>query len=267
MNFKGKVSILSEIQSIATFEMERHPYPRHIVQWVLNHQSVKSVYQVIVKHESERAFGYEALSRPQFKQKNLKPDFWFRSAWEHSLSLQADIAAIRSSFENFHLFNFVPLFINVMPSSFVDRKFVPVYERLLYEFNVPPDKVVLEIVEFSSCNSNRLNESAAQIRALGSRIALDDVGTGQSNLSCLVDLKPDLIKIDRSLVQGIATSTEKQRLLSLFVEYMNHADAVIAEGIETVEDLQAVIQSGVKLSQGFHWGYPAPIEKIIDGRW
>ena len=94
------------------------------------------------------------------------------------------------------------------------------------------------------------------MRSIGVRIALDDVGVGSANLGMLVQLEPDFIKVDRSLIQGISNSLSKQRLLSHLVGFMESGDSVIAEGLENPEDLLAVKESGVNLSQGYYWAYP-----------
>lgn len=234
-------------------------YPRDVVEWVLSNRSLETEYQKIIRHENNEVFGFEALSRPHVKQMRLRPDSWFKSASEHALAPYADYVAIENALRSLSFVNFERDFlcINVMPASLIEKEFPASFERLLREMKVPPSRVVLEIVEFSSSSQLHLRESVELFRSFGVRIALDDMGAGLSNLNRLIDLRPDFVKVDRSLIQGIAVSLAKQRLLSLLVQFMNRSDSVIAEGIETREDLETVIQCGVQLSQGFYWGRPS----------
>lgn len=103
-----------------------------------------------------------------------------------------------------------------------------------------------------------------ELRQLGVRVALDDVGRGSSNLLSLVELEPDFIKVDRSLIYQIASSTTKQRLLKLLVTYMESGSNIIAEGVENEEDLAAVRATGVRLSQGFWWSKPMGNNELND---
>ncbi|MCL6593313.1 MAG: EAL domain-containing protein, partial [Alicyclobacillus sp.] len=91
-----------------------------------------------------------------------------------------------------------------------------------------------------------------------------DVGAGGASLRALVQLEPDFIKLDRSLVQGVSQSSSKQKLLSYFAAYMDWTDNVIAEGIEDVADLAAVRAAGISLSQGYYWSPPLPISSLPD---
>ncbi|MBX5437879.1 MAG: EAL domain-containing protein [Alicyclobacillaceae bacterium] len=94
------------------------------------------------------------------------------------------------------------------------------------------------------------------MRQLGLRIALDDGGTGTASLCALVHREPDVVKVDRSLIQGIATSSTTQRLLAHLVSFMGSPDSVIAEGVEEKDNLLAVREAGVWLSQEYYWSPP-----------
>ncbi|WP_274436603.1 EAL domain-containing protein [Alicyclobacillus sp. ALC3] len=86
------------------------------------------------------------------------------------------------------------------------------------------------------------------------------MGVGSTNLLALVELEPDFIKVDRSLIQGISTSGAKQRLLKHLTQFMQSENAVIAEGVEYREDLLAIRESGVSLSQGYYWAPPVTMD-------
>ena len=100
------------------------------------------------------------------------------------------------------------------------------------------------------------------IRSLGVQIALDDVGTGSSTLTAVLTLEPDWVKVDRTLIQGISRAPAKQRSLSQLVQLMGSGDRIIAEGVETYEDLRTVHGLGVRMSQGYYWSAPLSVDQM-----
>src|SRR5690606_7206804 len=102
------------------------------------------------------------------------------------------------------------------------------------------------------------------LRARGYQFALEDVATGAANLRLLADLEPDFIKMDIALTTGIAHSSRKQALASYLLELAQRSNArLIAEGIETEDDLNILLELGVELGQGFLLGRPAPTENWL----
>ncbi|QSO54878.1 EAL domain-containing protein [Alicyclobacillus curvatus] len=219
------------------------------------------VYQPIINHAENSIFAYEALSRPQYQGRLIPPDLWFRTACESNLSVQADLLALFSSIKHFRrtlqgASTSAALFVNVMPSSVGEKSFREGIEFLFEAGHCRPQELVLEIIEYVSYDPSQIAEILEPLRGLGVRIALDDVGVGSTNLLALVELEPDFIKIDRSLIQGISASWTKQRLLKYLTEFMQCENSVIAEGVEYREDLLAIRECGVRLSQGYYWSPP-----------
>lgn len=222
------------------------------------------VFQPIVDHCKNTIFAYETLSRPQYDGRLLPPDKWFQAACECGLSAEVDLLAFSSGVNNFRLLppeiTSVPLFVNVIPGSLTQRSFLDGLDRLLYESQCQPEQLVLEVIEYVSYDPQALFQMIKPLRSLDVRIAIDDVGMGNTNLAALVQLEPDFIKIDRSLIQDIATSSSKQRLLSHLVGYMESGSSVIAEGVENAKDLAAIQEAGVNLSQGYYWARPMSVD-------
>jgi EAL domain-containing protein (putative c-di-GMP-specific phosphodiesterase class I) len=152
-----------------------------------------------------------------------------------------------------------PLFINVFPNEFD------------YGFLVRPDdpvfrhkqQVYLEVTEsvplqyFEQCHSVLL-----EVRKKGVFLAIDDLGAGYSNLKYILDLKPEIVKLDRELVAGASVGSRQYRLLKSLVRLCKDMGAkVVAEGIESVEELAVVEMAGADYCQGFllsHPGSPPP---------
>nr|WP_288010861.1 EAL domain-containing protein [Kyrpidia sp.] len=237
-----------------------------MVDEILEHETLDVVYQPIVNHADGVLFAHEALSRPQGSGNLIPPDAWFRAAYEYNRSVDADLLALTTSVSLLRALppeiRTIPLFVNVMPSSLVQESFVEQLQVFLGEGLCEPHQLVIEIVEYISYDPSFLSKMIEPIRSLGVRIALDDVGAASTSLMALLEFEPDFVKVDRVLVQGISTSSSKQRFLSCLVRLVGTGNAVIAEGVENDEDLVAIREAGVNMSQGYYWSRPMSVNDL-----
>jgi EAL domain-containing protein (putative c-di-GMP-specific phosphodiesterase class I) len=104
-----------------------------------------------------------------------------------------------------------------------------------------------------------------ELRARGVRLAIDDFGAGFSNLKYITDLRPDVVKIDRQLIEGLSDGSREQVLISSLTA-LCHAQgaAIIAEGVETVAELHALRRAGVRFAQGYVFARPDATPAIRD---
>jgi EAL domain-containing protein (putative c-di-GMP-specific phosphodiesterase class I) len=121
------------------------------------------------------------------------------------------------------------------------------------------DRIVLEVTERASLASvTEIEARIAQLRGLGFRIALDDLGAGYSGLASFATLQPEVVKYDMSLVRGVEASPTRRKVISsmtaLFAEMEMKA---VAEGVETTAERDTLIEVGVDLFQGYLFGRPA----------
>jgi len=150
----------------------------------------------------------------------------------------------------------VDLYVNLHPEDLLDEA--------LYDPGCPLARIasrcVLEITERSSLEHVRdVSERVQRLRALGYRIALDDLGAGYAGLSSFAQLEPEVVKLDMSFVRNIHLEPVKQRLVaSLLALCTEMGIQVIAEGVETVEERDCVVGLGVDLLQGYLFSKPAP---------
>ena len=122
-----------------------------------------------------------------------------------------------------------------------------------------PNQIVLEIVESAVSNIDDLRRFTERYRAEGFLIALDDFGAGHSNFDRIPLLKPDIIKIDRCLIDGMSGEYHKREIVRSLVLMAHQIGAItIAEGVEYTEDLLAAQKSGIDMYQGFVFGKPGP---------
>ncbi|SFU59497.1 EAL domain-containing protein [Alicyclobacillus macrosporangiidus] len=241
---------------------------RRSVDEVLQHETLDVVYQPIVNHAEGVLFAHEALSRPRSGGQAILPDAWFRAAYACNRSAEADLLALTTSVRLLralpHEIRSIPLFVNVMPSSLVQESFVEGIQYLFTEGLFDPRQLVIEIVEYISYDPGLLSKRMKPLTSLGVRIALDDVGAGNTSLMALLAFEPDYVKVDRAWVQGISTSCAKQRFLSRLVRFMESGNSVIAEGVDNDQDLAAIREAGVNVSQGYYWSRPLSVNDLSD---
>ena len=156
----------------------------------------------------------------------------------------------------------VAVHVNLSAVELRDPELVPRVERTLADAQVDPRSVVFEITETVLLDdSERVSAAIGQLRALGVRFALDDFGTGYSSLSYLHTLPFDMLKIAKSFVDGLARGGREASFVRMIIELARTLGVtVIAEGIETQQQVDALVMLECDLGQGFHLGRPEPVQ-------
>jgi EAL domain-containing protein (putative c-di-GMP-specific phosphodiesterase class I)/ActR/RegA family two-component response regulator len=120
-------------------------------------------------------------------------------------------------------------------------------------------RVVLELTERATLEHADLAERVLRLRSLGFRIAIDDLGAGYSGLATMAELAPEVVKLDASLVRGVTHHPVRHRLVASLVDVCHDMSGlVVAEGVESAEERDAIVALGVDLLQGYRLGRPAP---------
>ncbi|MGE4272222.1 MAG: GGDEF domain-containing protein [Desulfitobacterium sp.] len=225
-------------------------------------QYVRSAYQPILDVASGEFFGFEALSRLKTPSSfpNIAELFPFAEKIGQLYPIETICRriAVKNSTEILRPNEY--LFLNVEPQVITDPEYSTGHTRKLLEAKgLTPSDVVLEITERSAIEDyNTFREALEHYRKQGYLIALDDVGAGYSSLQSIAELHPDFLKIDRSLIQGINENPTKWALLETFVTFAHRIGCrILAEGVETQEELQTVIQLGVDYAQGYFIAMPS----------
>lgn len=159
------------------------------------------------------------------------------------------------------------LFLNVNPQVLIAPEYASGHTRkLLSEKGLAPTDVVLEITERSAIEDfSTFRNALDHYRNQGYLIALDDVGAGYSSLQSIAELHPDFLKVDRSLIQGVNADPIKWALLETFVTFSKRIGCrILAEGVETAEEMRTVVQLGVDFVQGFFVARPTFERKSIN---
>jgi EAL domain-containing protein (putative c-di-GMP-specific phosphodiesterase class I) len=154
--------------------------------------------------------------------------------------------------------------VNVSARQLQDPGLVGEIGTALRESALDPGALVLEITESATVEDTEgVIARLEELKALGVGLAIDDFGTGYSSLSYLRRFPVDQLKIDRSFVAGIATNSE-DRAITASVINLGHALGiqVVAEGVETIDQLEHLCAMGCDLAQGFNWLRPADAHDI-----
>ncbi|UEP35854.1 EAL domain-containing protein [Burkholderia ambifaria] len=250
--------------------------------WIATYRetTLRSVFQPVLSITHKRVVGYEALLRVVDANGTLvSPVALFDKTRAAADALLLDRLA-----RCLHTANFVAqgigdgwLFLNVTPrvldSGLVQREFV---EALCRHFALPPNRIVLEVVEQPSRDEAALARTIDMIQHRDFLIAIDDFGTGFSNFDRVWRARPDIVKLDRSLVERATGSGEDRRIMHHLVSMLHQAGAmVLAEGVENDDALQALMDADIDFVQGFQFGQPdgsiahasAAAPAMLDAAW
>lgn len=168
--------------------------------------------------------------------------------------------------------NPVVIAINVSRLQFKQRDFVDTISRILYETGLDPNLLEIEITEsIIMDDANATFKLLNQIRDMGIRIAIDDFGIGYSSLGYLKSMPIDILKIDQSFVNNVTTDENSRAICSAIISMANslHID-VIAEGVETIEQLMLLRELNCKKVQGYLISKPVPagdFEQFLNKDW
>lgn len=226
--------------------------------------SLDSAFQPIVQASSGRIVGHEALLRATAPDGSpLAPDAVFVLPTDGEEIVFLDRLA-----RTVHALNYLlqarsqggDLYLNIHPRHLlaVSGDHGLVFEAILKRLGLSPERVVLEILESAIDDSARIRQAVANYRSRGYRIAIDDFGRHHSNFDRLWQLEPDVVKLDRSLIDEASRNPKARRVLPRLVEIVHDLEArVVFEGIETAEQLAIAIDAGADQLQGYYLARPA----------
>jgi EAL domain-containing protein (putative c-di-GMP-specific phosphodiesterase class I) len=220
---------------------------------------MRVVLQPIVRLADGEPAGYEALSRfdPSLpgngQEPRWRPDEWFAEAHQVGLGIDLELAAVRRA---------VLRLDDLPPDAYLGVNLSPDLPLLVDVAQQLPSRVlrrlVVEITEHARVEDyERLQAALSGLRSRGARVAVDDAGAGFASLRHILRLAPEIIKLDVSLTHGIDSDRQLQALAAAFITFGAHSAAtIVAEGIETPAELEALRGLGVTHGQGFLIGRP-----------
>jgi EAL domain-containing protein (putative c-di-GMP-specific phosphodiesterase class I)/DNA-binding NarL/FixJ family response regulator len=210
-------------------------------------------FQPIVRLADGAVMGYEALARFNIEPQRT-PDAWFREAAEVGLGPELELTAIRAALDRL---DEIPgpayLSLNLSPECVVTQQVADSIEGW------PAKRIVVELTEHARVSDyEALAHGLAGVRDRGARLAVDDAGAGFASLRHILQLSPDIIKLDVSITHDIDKHRAGRALAAGLISFADEMGlAIVAEGIETKDELETLRDLGVGMGQGFFIGRPA----------
>ncbi|WP_313128819.1 EAL domain-containing protein [Anaerocolumna sp.] len=244
---------------------------REELDYIIEKGKIKSVFQPIISLRDGHILGYEALSRVTCQTLIRNTEELFQSAgiynrlWDLELlcrmkSLKAANVYIKSPYDK-------KLFINVNPKVMHDKKFRDGFTKeCLREYDIRPENIIFEITERNAIQDmDSFKAVINHYKKQQYQIAVDDAGAGYSGLNLISEIRPHYIKLDMNLIRNIDKDNVKYALVKSMLEFSHLTNInLIAEGIETMEELKVLVEMGVHYGQGYLIQKPDESMKEID---
>jgi EAL domain-containing protein (putative c-di-GMP-specific phosphodiesterase class I) len=215
------------------------------------------VFQPVRDLASMHVVGYEALSR--FGGEEL-PDTWFARATCAGLGVPLEVAAVRNALARLaDVAEGRYVAVNVSAEALCSDELLTVLGGR--DGGTDLSRVVLELTEQTGVpDYDLLRARVAWLRERGARVAVDDAGAGHAGLQRIVEIAPDVIKLDRGLVRTVATDPARQAMVQALVWFARRTGtSLVAEGVEDDAELAVLRDLGVLLGQGYRLGRPAEL--------
>ena len=159
----------------------------------------------------------------------------------------------------------VTVAVNLSVGQLFQEDFINVVKEVIEETKISPEHLVLEITETMTMNTNYINPILEDLKKIGITVAIDDFGTGYSSLTYLKDLPVDSLKIDQSFVQKIKGNTIDEPLVDMIISMAQHLKLkVVAEGIETIEQLNYLQEKQCDCAQGYLISKPIDYKELVE---
>jgi EAL domain-containing protein (putative c-di-GMP-specific phosphodiesterase class I)/putative methionine-R-sulfoxide reductase with GAF domain len=228
------------------------------VERVLAERGYEIVFQPIYDLQSGGIFALEALARFE-EQPYRSPDVWLAEAHHVGLGVELEHALLTAALECLdQLPDGTVMTVNAGPEALAAPGAAELLQRL------DPSRVVVELTEHAAVEDYpALADALAGLRAAGVRLAIDDAGAGFASLMHILRLAPDFIKLDRQLICGLDVDPVRRSLAASLMRFAEESGAtIVAEGVETGSELEALSALGLRHAQGFYLARPAPITDL-----
>ncbi len=233
---------------------------------IIADESITPFYQPIFYLNPLKILGFEALSRPPARSILSHPDVLFKAALRFGLYTDLEMLSWRKAFLSCPpIVNDEKLFLNCNPYLIESPKLFKI-KSLIDESKMDPHDIVLEITERSAISDfNAFYKRLRFYRDYGFQISIDDVGGGYAGLESIVEIKPQVVKIDTHLATNLKDDKIKRSLIKFVVAFCreNHMISV-AEGIERKDDYEALVDLGVDAGQGYLLCHPTPTPDVSE---
>jgi EAL domain-containing protein (putative c-di-GMP-specific phosphodiesterase class I) len=232
-----------------------------MIREIIEKELVEIYFQPIVSIRTKKIYAFEALTRCTYQGEFIPPSELFALALKENLSLELDVLTRNKSIEKFKQYylknndlllflNFESSLINTFDKNMRNYCFVETIDDIV----IPYKNFVIEIKEDEIANTQALEDFCIYYKELGFAIALDDFGTGNSTFDRINLIKPDLIKIDKSLFKNIRNNQINKEIVKAIIKMSHNSGiTVLAEGVEDEDPICLSMKSNVNLFQGYYF--------------
>ncbi len=241
------------------------------LDYIIEKNQIRSVFQPIISLKDGRILGHEALSRITCKSIISNTEELFQLAGECNRLWDLELLCRVKSLEAAYIQLKPPydkkLFVNVNPRVMHDIKFRDGFTKeYLTRYHIIPENIIFEITEREAIHDMESFQAAVKhYKQQHYKIAIDDAGAGYSGLNLISDIHPHYLKLDMKLIRNINKDSLKYVLVKSLIEFSKITNiSLIAEGIETKDELKTLINLGVQYGQGYYIQRPDEVIKEID---
>lgn len=244
-----------------------------VLREILESENICTYFQPIVSLKTGTIVAYEALVRGIRNDSDslITPCELFDRADRDTVSLEFDCLCRKKALESFSGFRSATgamMFLNINTSVIsAHTKDNPHIGTVSRQMGFDPRYLGLELIESRAQSAEDLIDFVRHYRSSGFLIVIDDFGCEHSNIDRLIQIRPDIIKVDRSIISGIETDFYRQSILKSIHSLAEMTGALcLAEGVETLEEIRTCHVMGVDLFQGFAVACPAPDLNALEER-
>ncbi|UGA55746.1 EAL domain-containing protein [Vibrio sp. VB16] len=239
------------------------------LRYAVEHKEIVFFYQPIVEASNQRVVYAEGLCRWISSDGVMTPPNKFIPiAEETQIIVDIGYMLLRQACQSMSLLSgvFGKLSINISAVQLSKPNFVENSISIMREEGVKPDKFIFEITETSlMLNPDESLKVLSRLKKFGILIAIDDFGTGYSSLSYLKHFPVDILKIDKAFVDDIEFNHQDRTFIEAIIKMARTLDIlVVAEGVETREQADALFEMGCNFLQGYYFSKPKPLEQVIE---
>lgn len=234
---------------------------------IVSQRNIKLLAQPIIDVETGEIRAWEMLTRGPEGTPYESPLHLFSVARQTGLLYDLELIVLEKTLEQIKSTgSYHDIFINFTPLTLGNGRFIRDVKKLLSQYkSIPPSRITIEVTERDSIETMKdFIFNIKVLRTMGFRIAVDDTGAGYASLNTISEIMPDIIKIDRSVIQNIDKNTVKESMLKgLLLVAKETGSLVVAEGIESAEEALVLSRNKVDLAQGYFYARPKVLPNAV----
>lgn len=231
---------------------------REAIHRLIDEQLIHFCFQPIISLQNGQIYAYEALMRPSLDNFKTPTEILAVAAAQSQLG-QLERLVFTTAFAA------IDQHLDQLENTYIFINSIPSHSLSLEEFKALEDqyghlfsKVVIEVTEHESDTIKQMSDRLSAIHQSGIRLAIDDFGNGYSSEARILTVKPDIVKVDMMLIQGIHQNRDKQQLVANLISFCHSKGVLlVAEGVEDQADLSKLIELDMDFVQGYYTGKPA----------